>query len=438
MKVTNEKTENNETYLTVEMDSAEVEESAENVYRRLVKQVNIPGFRKGKAPRPILERFVGQERLVNDMLEDLVPRAYEKAIEEQQLEAIAQPKIEVIETDPVKFQAVVPLKPVVSLGDYHKIEVAEEPVEVTEETVGRVIEDLRHQHATWEPVERAAQLDDLLNLDVESTIDGEPYIEQKGARYRLIADSQTPAPGFAEQLVGTNKGDEKEFSLQFPEDYSQSELSGKEAVFKVSVSEINEEKLPEVTDEFATQVEAEIGSVEELRNRIRSDLESRAEDRTRMDFEQRAIEAVVEVSEVEFPPVLVETEIHRLMEDQARTLQMQGLSFEQYLRSARKTEEELHEELRPIATKRVAESLALMKLSEEENIEVEGADIDAEILRVTEDTAEDRKEELQKTLNTPQMRESIQATLLTRKTVEKLVEIVRDSGETEASQKEEK
>ena len=438
MKVTNEKTENNEAYLTVEMDSAEVEESAENVYRRLVKQVNIPGFRKGKAPRPILERFVGQERLVNDMLEDLVPRAYEKAIEEQQLEAIAQPKIEVIETDPVKFQAVVPLKPVVSLGDYHKIEVAEEPVEVTEETVGRVIEDLRHQHATWEPVERAAQLDDLLNLDVESTIDGEPYIDQKGARYRLIADSQTPAPGFADQFIGTNKGDEKEFSLQFPEDYSQSELSGKEAVFKVSISEINEEKLPEVTDEFATQVEAEIGSVEELYNRIRSDLESRAEDRTRMDFEQRAIEAVVEVSEVEFPPVLVETEIHRLMEDQARTLQMQGLPFEQYLRSAGKTEEELHEELRPIATKRVAESLALMKLSEEENIEVEGADVDAEISRVTEDTAEDRKEELQKTLNTPQMRESIQATLLTRKTVEKLVEIVRDSGETEASQKEEK
>ncbi|MBL7165387.1 MAG: trigger factor [Dehalococcoidales bacterium] len=438
MKVTNEKTENNETYLTVEMDSAEVEESSANVYRRLVKQVNIPGFRKGKAPRPILERFVGQERLVNDMLEDLVPRAYEKAIEEQQLEAIAQPKIEVIETDPVKFQAVVPLKPVVNLGDYHQIQVTEEPVEVTEETVDRVIEDLRHQYATWEPVERAAQMDDLLNLDVESTIDGEPYINQKGARYRLIADSQTPAPGFAEQLVGMNKGDEKEFNLQFPEDYSQSELVGKEVVFKVSVSEIKEENLPEVTDEFAAQVEAEIGGVEELRNRIRSDLQSRAEDRTRMDFEQRAIEAVVEVSEVEFPPVLVETEIHRLMEDQARTLQMQGLSFEQYLRSAGKTEEELHEELHPTAKKRVAESLALMKLSEEENILVEEADIDAEISRVTEDTAEDRKEQLHKMLNTPQMRESIKTTLLTRKTVEKLVEIVRDSGETEASQKEEK
>ncbi len=438
MKITNDKTENSETYLTIEMDSTEMEEASGNVYRRLVKQVNIPGFRKGKAPRPVLERFVGQERLLSDMLEDLVPRAYEKAIEEQQLEAIAQPKIEVIETDPVKFQAVVPLKPVVNLGDYQQIQVAEEPVEVTEETVDRVIEDLRHQYATWEPVERAAQMDDLLNLDVESTIDGEPYINQKGARYRLIAESQTPVPGFAEQLVGMNKDDEKEFNLQFPEDYAQSELAGKEAVFKVSVPEINEEKLPEVTDEFATQVEAEIGSVEELRDRIRSDLQNRAEDRTRMDFEQRAIEAVVEISEVEFPSVLVETEIHRLMEDQARTLRMQGLSFEQYLISARKTEEELHEELRPIATKRVAESLALMKLSEEENIEVEEADIDAEISRVTEDTAEDRKEELRKTLNTPQMRESIQTTLLTRKTVEKLVEIARDSGETETSQKEEK
>jgi len=438
MKVVNEKTENNETYLTIEMDSDEVEESAANVYRRLVKQVNIPGFRKGKAPRPILERFVGQERLVNDMLEDLVPRAYEKAIEEQQLEAIAQPRIEVIETDPVKFQAVVPLKPVVNLGDYHQIEVAEEPVEVTEETVDRVVEDLRHQHATWEPVERAAQLDDLLNLDVESTIDSEPYINQKGARYRLIADSQTPAPGFAEQLVGMNKGDEKDFQLQFPEDHSQSELAGKEADFKVSVSEIEAENLPEVTDEFAAQVEAEIGGVEELRDRIRSDLQSRAEDRNRMDFEQRAIEAMVEISEVEFPPILEETEIHRLMEDQARSLQMQGISFEQYLKSARKTEEELHEELHPVAKKRVAESLALMKLSETENIEVEEADIDAEIARVTEDTAEERKEELQKTLNTPQMRESIQTTLHTRKTVERLVEIVRDSGETKVSKKEEK
>ncbi len=438
MKVINEKTENNETYLTVEMDSAEVEESAANVYRQLVKQVNIPGFRKGKAPRPVLERFVGQERLINDMLEDLIPRACEKAIEEQQLEAIARPKIEVIETDPVKFQAVVPLKPVVNLGDYHQIQVAEEPVEVTEETVDRVIEDLRHQHATWEPVERAAQMDDLLDLDVESTIDGEPYIDQKGARYRLIADSQTPTPGFAEQLVGMSKGDEKEFQLQFPADYSQNEVAGKEAVFKVSVSEIEAENLPEVTDEFAAQVEAEIGGVEELRDRIRSDLQSRAEDRTRMDFEQRVIEAMVEISEVEFPPILEETEIHRLMEDQARSLQMQGISFEQFLRSARKTEEELHEELHPVAKKRVAESLALMKLSEDESIEVEEADIDAEISRVTEDTAEDRKEELQKTLNTPQMRESIQTTLLTRKTVERLVEIVRDSGATEAPKKEEK
>ncbi len=438
MKVINEKTENNETYLTVEMDSAEVEESAANVYRRLVKQVNIPGFRKGKASRPILERFVGQERLVNDMLEDLIPGACEKAIEEQQLEAIARPKIEVIETDPVKFQAVVPLKPVVNLGDYHQIEVAEEPVEVTDETVDRVVEDLRHQHATWEPVERAAQMDDLLDLDVESTIDGEPYINQKGARYRLIADSQTPTPGFAEQLVGMNKGDEKEFQLRFPADHSQSELAGKEAVFKVIVSEIEAENLPEVTDEFAAQVEAEIGGVEELRDRIRSDLQSRAEDRTRMDFEQRAIEAMVEISEVEFPPILEETEVQRLMEDQARSLQMQGISFEQFLKSARKTEEELHEELHPVAKKRVAESLALMKLSEDENIEVEEADIDAEISRVTEDAAEDRKEELQKTLNAPQMRESIQTTLLTRKTVERLVEIVRDSGETGVSKKEEK
>ena len=438
MKVTNEKTENREAYLTVEMDADEVAESSESVYRRLVKRVNIPGFRRGKAPRAVLETYVGHERLVNDMVEELVPRAYEKALAEQELEAIAQPKIEVTETDPVKFRAVVPLKPVVNLGDYLGIRVTADPVEITEETVDAVIEDLRHQYATWEPVERAVRLNDLVTLDVESTIDGEPFVNQKGAQYRAMAESTAPAPGFAEQLVGMNRGDEKEFSIQLPADYTRSELADKEANFKASVSEIKEENLPEVSDEFATLVDAEIGDVAELRNRIRSDLETRAEGRSKRDLEMRSVEALVEVSEVEFPPVLVETEVHRLMEDQARTLQMQGLTLEQYLRSTGKTEEEMHEELHPVAEKRVAESLALIKLSEEEEVVVEDGDIDAEIIRLTEGAPEDRIEEQKKALSAPEVRESISQTLLTRKTVQRLVDIAHGSGKTEAPEKEEK
>ncbi len=438
MKVTNEKTENHEVYLTIEMDTDEEEECSEGVYRRLVRQVNIPGFRKGKAPRAILERHVGRERLVNDMVEELVPRAYEKALEEQQLEAIAQPKIDVTETDPVKFQAIVPLKPVVNVGDYHQIRVTSEPVEVTEEAVEGVIERLRHQQATWDPVERAVRLNDLVTLDVQSTIDGEPYVNEQGAQYQVIAESPAPAPGFAEQMVGINKGEVKEFNLQFPADYSPGELADKEASFKASVSEIKEENLPEVTDEFAAQVEAEIADVAGLRTRIRGNLETMGEERSRRDLEMRAIEALVGVSEVEFPPVMVETEVHRLMEDQSRTLRMQGLTLEQYLRSAGKTEEEMHEELRPVAEKRVAESLALVKLSEEENVEVGDEDIDAEVARMIEETPEDRREEQGKVFNAPQLRESIRQTLLTRKTVQRLVEIAQGSGEAETPEKEEK
>jgi len=438
VKVTNEKTENNETYLTIEMDPAEMEESQANVYRKLVKQVNIPGFRKGKAPRPVLERFIGQEQLINDMLDDLVPRAYEKAIDEQQLEAISQPKIEVLETNPVKFQAVVPLKPVISLGDYHKIEVTEEPVEITDETVDRVVEELRHQHSTWEPVEHAVELNNLLTLDVESTMDGEPFINQNGAQYQVLENSVAPAPGFAEQLLEMNKGDEKEFQLKFPEDYSQQELAGKEVSFKVSISEIKEEKLPEVNDEFATQVDAEIENVEKLRERIFTDLRNRAEERAQKDFEDKAVEALVEISDIQFPPVMTDYEVHQLMGDQARRLQSQGLSMEQMLRSSGKTEEELHDELYPVAEKRVAQSLALGKLAEAENIVVEESDIDTEIAESIKNFAGENTEELEKAFSSEEARNSIRQVLLTRWTLKRLVDIVKGSEDTEASNKEEK
>jgi len=438
MKVTNEKTENHEVHLLVEMDPEEVAESSEKAFRRLVQRVNVPGFRKGKAPRAVLETYVGREQLVNDMVDELVPGAYEKALEEQQLDAIAQPRIEVTETDPVTFRAVVPLRPVVNLGDYHQIRVTSEPMEVTEETIDSVIEELRHQHATWEPAERTVELKDLVTLDVESTVDGEPYVNRQGAQYQVLTESLAPAPGFAEQLVGMSKGEEKEFSLQFSDEESQAELAGKEAHFKASVSEIKEEKLPEVTDEFATQVEAEIEDMAKLRERIRTDLEVRAETRAREDLEMKVIEALVEASEVAFPPVLIETEVQRMMGDQARSLQMQGLTLEQYLTSIGKTEEEVHQELHPLAEKRVAESLALMEVSEEESVEVVDGDVDDEIARVTADAPEDEREDRQKVFNAPQVRESIRQTLLTRRTVQILVDIAQGPGEAQTADKEEK
>ena len=437
MKVTNEKTENRQTYLMIEMDQVEVEESTEMAYKKLVGRVNVPGFRKGKAPRAILERHVGKETLLNDMLDELVPQAYEKALEEQKIVAIARPQIEIVQTDPVIFKAVVPLIPVIKLGDYHGIRLEPELVEVTEEMVDGVIEQLRHQHATWEPVERALALGDLATLDVESTVEGEPFISQKGAQYQLIAESVAPAPGFAEQLVGLNKDEEKEFEIKLPDDYSREEVAGKPASFKATVTEIKQENLPEVTDEFAGQVEPETQTVEALREQIETNLKTRTEERSKQDFEERVIEAVSDISEVEYPPIMVEVEIHELLDDQARRLQMQGLSMEQYLKAMNKTDEEMHEEMHPIAEKRINRGLVLGKVAEEEKIEVNDSDIDAEIAEMVDNAAEDRRQELKEILDTPQTRDSLRQTLRSRKTVQLIVEIAKGVPKTDKALKEE-
>jgi len=437
VKVTNEKTENSQAFLTIEMEPDEVEESLEKAYHRLAKKANIPGFRKGKAPRDVLERYIGKEGLLEDALNSLLPETYEKAIKEQKIEAFAQPHIEVAQTEPVIFKMVVPLTPTIKLGDYHNIQVTPEPVELSEDDVNAAIEQLRHQHATWEPVERPVDFDDLVTLDVDSNIEGEPFINQKGAQYQVIRELSLPVPGFAEQLVGVKRDEEKEFRLQLPSDYSRSELAGKETSFKVKVIEIKQEKLPELNNKFAKEVSPDFKSLQSLRKRVSADLKLRAEEKARIDFEERVIEAAVDITELEFPPILVEMETDQLINQQLRRWQMSGKGLEEYLGSINKTEEELREELHPLATKRVTQSLTLGRIVEEEKFEVSDAEISAEIENVTKDAGEDKKDELNKYLNTPQARKSIEQGLITQKTVQRLVEIARGSDKNIKMQKEE-
>ncbi len=424
------------------MAPEEIEESSQTTYRRLVQRVNVPGFRKGKAPRPLLVRHVGSEAFLSDVIEDAVPEAYEKALAEQDIDAVARPQIELVERDPVIFKAVVPLKPVVRLGDYQETRFQPEKIEVTEERVDAVVEEMRHQWATWESVERAVAFSDVASLDVESTIDGEPFISQSGARYQVTGGSSLPAPGFAEEIVGMKASEEKEFTLRFPDDDPRTEVAGKEATFKVTVTAVKEEKLPEVTDEFAAQVEAELKTVDELRARICEDLTRRAEERSQGDFEEKVIDAVVEVSEVEYPPVLVESEIHRMMDDQADRLRMQGLTMEQFLRGTGKTEEEFHEELHPLAEKRLVRGLVLGKVAEDEEMLVTAADIDDEIEEMLKDADDERKAELREAFNSLQARESVGQRLLSRKTVGRLTDIAQglasDAGSGSAAPKERK
>jgi len=427
VKVTNEKIENSQAFLTVEMEPAEVEKSLEESYHRLVKKTSIPGFRKGKAPRPMLERYIGKESLFEDALNNLLPEAYEKAIKEQEIEAFAQPHIEVTQTDPLMFKVTVPLVPEVKLGDYHRIRVKPEPVELTEDDVNAAIEQLRHQQATWEPVERPVDFNDLVILDIESHIEDKPFINQKGVQYQVVPNSVFPAPGFAEQLAGMKKDEEKEFKLKFPPDYARSELAGKEPSFKVRVTEIKQERLPELNDELAKEINPKFKTLDSLRKQVSADLRLGAERKAKVDFEDRVMEAAVDIAQVEFPPILVETEIDRLMNQQLQRWQMSREGLEGYLKRVNKTEQELREELHPIATKRVTGSLVLGKIAEEAKIEVSDSEVGTEIKRLTKGDAE-KGDELQKYLNAPQSRESIRQMLITRKTIQRLVEIAEGSA----------
>jgi len=426
LKVTNDKTENSQAFMTIEMEPSEVEESLEASYYRLVKKTNIPGFRKGKAPRAILERYIGTESLFEEAINNLIPQAYEQAIKKQNIEPIAKPHIDIAQTDPVIFKVTVPLPPTIKLGDYHHLKVVPEPLKLAEDDVNIAIEQLRHQHAIWEPVERPVEFDDLIFLDLESSIDGKPFMNQEGIQYRVVRNYLFPAPGFAEQLSGMRRDEEKEFKLQFPLDFPRGELAEKEAWFKVRVTEIKQEKLPELNDEFATEINPDLKTLDSLREQVATSFRLKAEERAKIDFEERVIEAVVDLAKVEFPPILTEMEIDRILIERLRYLQREGRSFEEYLSSKNKTEEELRGEIRPLSTKRVTNSLVLGKIAEEEKIEVNDTEIEADIEGMVE-SATDNKDELNKFLNTPQSRESIKRSLISRKTIQRLVEIAKGS-----------
>jgi trigger factor len=429
LKVTNEKTENRQVYLKVECEPAEIETATQTAYRRLVKRVNIPGFRKGNAPRNVFERHFGKHELFHEMLDDLVPVMYKNALKEQNLEPVADPQLELESEEPVVFKVIIPLKPVVNVGDYKTLDVKPSPIEVTDEMVDSVVTQLRHQHANWESAERAVELNDLVTLDVESTMKGEPFVNQKGVQYQVTAGSVAPAPGFAEALVGILKGETKEFAITYPADYPQKEAQGNEAKFKVKIVDTKQEKLPEVTDEFAKQLGSEISDVASMRQKISDDLKKRVGDRCKRDFEDRVIEAAAAMSQVEFPPVLVDMEVERSLERSLRYIQNSGQNIDDYLKSINKTIDQLREELRPSSTKRVAESLVVGKIAELENIKVSHEEVHAEMEEMINTTSED-KEEFRKALETPRNHESIEDTLIARKAIQRLTEISESTKET--------
>jgi trigger factor len=433
VKVTLDKTENRQAYMTIEMEPAEVEEGLKKAYNRLVHKYNIPGFRKGKTPRSILEQYIGKEALLEDAVEHMAPDAFEKAAKEQDLKPIARPTIELEKAEPVVYKVVVPLEPTVKLGDYHQVKLTPESIELKEEDVEKTIEQLRHQHSIWEPVDRQVNSRDMVNLDVESDVDGTPYINQTDAQFEVEKDAEFPVKGFAEQLIGMKCGETKEFKLTFPEDYGREELAGKEVNFKVTVKEIKQEKLPEVNDDFAKQVNPEFQTVEDLRNKVRESLRHTAEDLAKKKFEEKVVNEVVNLAEVEYPPIMEEEEIDNLIRQQMRRWQLDAKGMDEYLKSIQKTPEELREELRPVAIRGLKQSLVLTEVARQEDIKIESDDIKNEVESMTKYIPEDQKEKMLEYLMMPQSQVSIASTIATQRTINRLTEIAQSAAETESS-----
>lgn len=430
MKVSAEPIEGSQVVLNVEVDDDRLERSMERAYRRLVSKANIPGFRKGKAPRFMLERFLGRAALLEEALEILIPEAYNQAIEDQNIEAVAQPRIEVVQVEPVVFKATVPVKPTIELGDYHQLSFSLEPKQIAEEDLSNALEQLRSRYATWEPVDRPVAFDDRITADVENSLEGRPERTDSDVSYVVTEGLPVPLAGFPEQLVGIEKDGQKEFTLNFPEDHPEESLAGKEVKFKVTVKEIKEKKLPELDDEFAKSVGEEFENLEQLKEKLRSNLQEEAQREARRSLEEQVVDAIVGMAKVGYPEVLVEHEIDHLIQDESNVPRDPQGRIDNYLASIGKSEEEFREEWRPIATQRVLRSLVLRKVAEVEGVAVTEEDIEAEIDRLA--GSSERSADFRALFSGGAGREQIERVLFGRKTMDRLVDIVTGQDSTEA------
>jgi trigger factor len=423
VKVTTQRLPESQVLLEIEVDPDQMQRSLDKAYRRLVQRIEVPGFRKGKTPRDMLERHVGRERLIREANEILIPEVYDQAIEEQDIHAIAQPSIELVDVEPLSFKATVAVRPTVDLGDYKSIRAEKDPVEVPEDDITAALDDLRRRYAVHEPVERPVETGDIVRADVRIEIDGRELFKEDDAEFRLRPDSTILLPGFAEGIVGAEKGVTKEVTVTVPE--GENELAGKTGTATITVKEVKAEVLPELNDDFAQEVGEGFTDLLALRERVTNDLRERLEAQSENAFQERAVTALVENAKtIEFPHVIVHREIERLIEDQARST---GRDISGYMELIKKTPEQMHEDLLPAATERVRRSLALSQLAEEENIEVSAADIDEEIEKMATGSGQ-QGEQMRQIFSSENGRAVIERNLTTRKTLERLAEIASQDG----------
>ncbi len=380
MSVKVEKLEQSAVSLTITVDKETFEEAVNKAYAKTAKKIALPGFRKGKAPRKMIEQYYGEGVFYDDAIDEICPAQYEKAIADKKLEPVDRPQLEIIEIGKGKdfvFKAIVTVKPEVTLGEYKGIKVEKVEYPVSDEDVERELDTARQRNSRLEVVDgRAVQNGDIVVLDFEGFVDGVAFEGGKGENYTLEIGSGQFIPGFEEQLVGAETEKEVEVKVTFPEEYHAEELKGKAAVFKCTVHEIKEKILPELDDEFAK--DNGFDTLDEYKKDILAKLQENAERRGKFETESKVVEAVVEAATVEIPECMIEQEVEKKIQEFAYQVQSQGLQLEQYLQFTGLTVDALKEQFRADAEKNVRTTLVLEKIAKVEKIKALKKDVEAE------------------------------------------------------------
>lgn len=387
MSVQVEKLEKNMAKLTIEVAAEELEKAIEKVYQKQKNSISVPGFRKGKVPRAMVEKMYGAAIFYEDAANELIPAAYEKAYDECGEDIVSSPKIDVVQIEkgkPFIFTAEVALKPEVTLGKYKGVKVDKVEVSVSDEDVNAAIDAERERNARSISVtDRAVKDGDQTVIDFEGFKDGVAFEGGKGENYPLTIGSGAFIPGFEEQLIGKNIGEEVEVNVTFPEQYQAEELAGQPAVFKVTVKEIKEKQLPELDDEFAAEV-SEFDTLAEYKEDVKKNLTEKREKDAKNAKEDAVIDAIIEDAKMDIPAAMVETTQRQMIQEFAQNIQMQGLSIEQYFQFTGLTAEAMMEQVKPQAEKRIKSRLVLEAVVKAENIVATEEDFDNEIAKMAE------------------------------------------------------
>ena len=382
-----EKLEKNMAKLTIEVSAEELDKAMEKAYQKQKKNISVPGFRKGKAPRKMIEKMYGAGVFYEDAANTLIQENYAQAVEESGVDVVSRPTIEVVQIEagkPFIFTAEVAVKPEVTLGDYKGVEVPKTEITVTDEDVEAELKKEQEKNSRTISVEdRAAQLNDIVTIDFEGSVDGVPFDGGQATEYPLTLGSNTFIPGFEEQLVGAKVGDDVDVKVTFPEEYQAKELAGKEAIFKCAVKKIEAKELPELDDDFAKDV-SEFDTLAEYKEHVKTNLEDKKADEAKRAKEDAAVDKAIENAQMDIPEAMLMTQCRQMLDDFSRRMQSQGLSMDQYFQFTGMTADKMMEDMKPQALKRIQTRLVLEKVAEVENIQPTEEEVNEEISKMAE------------------------------------------------------